>query len=75
MGNRAHVEVTLFGVAGHEEVIVELFADWEGSVGADHSSVSDIHDGMTICDDERLLGAAEEIGPPLEALGSSYLVD
>ena len=75
MGDRAYVEVTLYGVAGHEWDIVDLFVDWGGSIGADHASASDIHNGMTICDDERLLGAVEEIGPTLEALGISYLVE
>jgi hypothetical protein len=74
MGDRAYVEATLYGVAGHEQEIVNLFEDWSGGGNDEHGSASDIFDGVNIGDQERYLGTPDEIGPHLEALGVSYVI-
>jgi hypothetical protein len=72
MSDRSPVEVTLYGVAGHEQEIVELFegfgVEWSGEL-----TTEDVVDGVNVTDDEYALGCLpSEFGPALEAMGVSY---
>jgi hypothetical protein len=76
MGDRSAVEIRVYGVAGHEQEIVDIFCDgwgldW-GSIG--NFAASDVTEGVRFCDDERSIGTLyeDDVLPALEALGISY---
>jgi hypothetical protein len=74
MSDRAQAEVILFGVAGKEEALVEIFADWQTEWGLWTSAPALDHftEGCIVMQDEAVLGIEDEIGAELRELGVSY---